>query len=145
MEITVRPIQKSDYPAAAAIWRDVLDIINATDESVAETYEQMARDENYATFVAKAQGKVVGLVTAVKVLAVGHPGGYVKMNGLGVIGEYRHQGIGKLLMDRVEEWAVKQGAPYVGLASGIRRTDAHAFYEHIGYQKTSFWFRKNIK
>ena len=116
MEITVRPIQKSDYPAAAAIWRDVLDIINATDESVAETYEQMARDENYATFVARAQGRVVGLVTAVKVLAVGHPGGYVKMNGLGVIGEY----VGKIFLEtkRRPRYIVSErtdGAPGAGV------------------------------
>ena len=123
----------------------MLDIINATDESITETYEQMARDENYVTFVAQTQGKVIGLVTAVKVLAIGHPGSYVKMNGLGVISEYRRRGIGKLLMERAESWAAQQGAPYVGLASGIRRTDAHAFYERIGYSKTSFWFRRNIK
>ena len=145
MTIVIRKIRQSDYQAAAALWREVLGIRNATDESVRETYELMKHDDRYVTFVAEADGKIVGLAAAVKVLAIGHPGGYVKMNGIGVMPEYRRQGIGKKLMERVEQFAVEQGAPYVGLASGISRVEAHAFYGSIGYQKTSYWFRKSLE
>ncbi|MBR5345064.1 MAG: GNAT family N-acetyltransferase [Clostridia bacterium] len=144
-EITIREIRESDYSQVAAIWRDVLDLPNATDEIVSETYEQMKQDSNYRTFVAEADGRIVGLAAAVKVLAIGHPGGYVKMNGLGVLPAYRKQGIGRMLLERVEQMASEMGAPYVGLASGIRRTEAHVFYEHMGYRKTSWWFRKNLE
>ena len=144
-KVSVRRIMKSDYAAVAAIWRDVLDIRNATEEHVAGIYEQMALNDGYCTFVADADGTVVGLAAAVRVLAIGHPGGYVKMNGLGVLPEYRQKGIGRQLMNRVERWAVEQGAPYIGLASGIRREDAHEFYERLGYRKTSYWFRKNLQ
>ena len=144
MTIVIRKIRQSDYAAVAVIWREVLDIRNATDEHVTETYEAMRDDDCYVTFVAEADGSIVGLATAVKVLAIGHPGGYVKMNGIGVLPEYRRQGIGKRLMEQVEQFAVEQGAPYVGLASGINRVEAHAFYGNSGYQKTSFWFRKSL-
>ena len=143
-EITIRDIRESDYSQVAAIWRDVLDLPNATDEIVSETYEQMKQDSNYRTFVAEADGQIVGLAAAVKVLAIGHPGGYVKMNGLGVLPVYRKRGIGRMLLERVEQMAAEIGAPYVGLASGIHRTEAHAFYERMGYRKTSWWFRKNL-
>ena len=144
MSITIREIRRSDYEQAAAIWRHVLDIENATVESVTETYRGMETNGDYCTYVAEADGKVVGLAAAVKVLAVGHPGGYVKMNGIGVIPEYRGRGIGKMLMERIERMAVESGAPYIGLASGLRRTDAHAFYRKLGYRETSYWFRKNL-
>ena len=145
MKIVIRKISQSDVQAAAAIWREVLDVRNATDEIVAETDSVMEHDDRYITFVAEADGKIAGLAAAVKVLAIGHPGGYVKMNGIGVLPEYRGQGIGKQLMEHVERVAVEQGAPYVGLASGISRAEAHAFYEHIGYRKTSYWFRKSLE
>ena len=145
MKTVIRRISQRDIQAAAAIWREVLDVRNATDENVTETYEIMKHDDRYVTFVAEADGKIVGLAAAVKVLAIGHPGGYVKMNGIGVLPEYRHQGIGKQLMEHVERFAVEQGAPYVGLASGINRAEAHAFYERIGYRKTSYWFRKSLE
>ena len=144
MKTVIRKIRQSDYAAVAVIWREVLDIRNATDEHVTETYEAMRDDDCYVTFVAEAGGSIVGLATAVKVLAIGHPGGYVKMNGIGVLPEYRRQGIGKRLMEQVEQFAVEQGAPYVGLASGINRVEAHAFYGNSGYKKTSFWFRKSL-
>ena len=145
MKIVIRKIRPCDYAAVAVIWREVLDIRNATDEHVTETYEAMRDDDRYITFVAEADGMIVGLAAAVKVLAIGHPGGYVKMNGIGVLPEYRHQGIGKKLMEHVEHFALEQGAPYVGLASGINRVEAHAFYGNSGYQKTSYWFRKRLE
>ena len=89
--VSVRCIARSDYAAAAAIWRDVPDVRNATEEQVPQVYEQMASNDRYCTFVAEADGKVVGL------------------------------------------------------ASGIRREKAHDFYEHPGYRKTSYWFRKNLQ
>ena len=89
-------------------------------------------------------GEVVGLVTTVFSYAVGHPNGYVKINGLGVRQEYRRKGIGKALLEAAERVAIDSGAPYIGLASGFAREEAHAFYEHNGYQKTSYWFRKRL-
>ena len=142
--ISIRRITKGDFTAVALMWRDLLDILNASEEHVTKVYEQMFQDGCYCTFVADVNGKVVGFVTAVKVLAVGHPGGYVKMNGLCVLPEYRHRGIGRKLMTQIESWAVEQGAPYLGLASGLQRKDAHDFYAHLGYQKTSYWFRKKL-
>ena len=145
MKTVIRKICQRDYAAVAVIWREVLDVRNATDENVAETYSIMEHDDRYVTFVAEADGKIVGLAAAVKVLAIGHPGGYVKMNGIGVLPAYRGQGIGKQLMEHVERFAAEQGALYVGLASGISRAEAHAFYERIGYRKTSYWFRKSLE
>jgi GNAT superfamily N-acetyltransferase len=66
------------------------------------------------------------------------------MNGLGVLPEFQRHGIGRMLMERVEKLAKERGADAIGLASGIRRTGAHEFYERIGYNKTSYWFRKRI-
>lgn len=144
MDIAIREIESKDYPAVAAIWRDVLEIPSATDEVTAKTYEQMKRDSRYHTFVAEADGRIAGLVTAVEVIAIGYPNGYIKMNGLGVLPEFQRQGIGRMLMERVEKLAAERGADAIGLASGFKRTGAHGFYERMGYSKTSYWFRKRM-
>ena len=141
--IEIRAIQKKDYPEVARIWREVLDI-PVTDECLAETYAKMGQDNRYATFVAESDGRVVGLVTTVVCLAIGHPDGYTKINGLGVLPEYRGKGIGRMLLEKTQEIAVENGTGYLGLASGLQRETAHTFYEHMGYQKTSYWFRKRL-
>ena len=141
--VEIRMIQEKDYPEVADIWRNVLDV-PVTDECLSETYAKMSGDDRYSTFVAEADGRIVGLVTMVTAMAIGHPGGYTKINGLGVLPEYRGMGIGGMLLKRAEDAAMENGTRYVGLASGFKREEAHAFYERMGYQKTSYWFRKSL-
>lgn len=144
MDVVIREMERKDYGPIAAIWRDVLGYLSETEETVAKTCEKMKGDPRYCTFVAAVNDKVVGLVTTVETLAMGQPNGYMKVNGLAVLPEFQHRGIGKMLMERVERLAGEREISLIGLASGFRRTDAHEFYEHLGYQKLSFWFRKTI-
>ncbi len=51
-------------------------------------------------------------------MAIGYPNGYIKMNGLGALPEYRRHGIGRMLMERAEKLAAESGADAIGLASG---------------------------
>ena len=145
MNIVIREIENKDYASVAAIWRDVLGFLSATDETVTGIYEKMKSDSRYCTFVADVNGDVVGFATAVETLAIDHPNGYIKMNGLAVLPEFQNRGIGKMLMERVEKLAGERNNSAIGLASGFQRTGAHEFYEHLGYKKTSFWFRKNFE
>ena len=143
IKVTIREIEQKDYPAVATIWRKVLDV-PATDVDLKKTYEKMKGDDRYHTLIAEVDGETVGLVTTVFSHAVGHPNGYVKINGLGVRQEYRRKGIGKALLEAAERVAIDSGATYIALASGFAREEAHAFYERSGYQKTSYWFRKRL-
>lgn len=145
MNIVIRKMESKDYQSVAAIWRDVLGFMQVTDENVIATYEKMKSDNRYCTFVADVKGDVVGFVTTVESLAIPYPNGYIKMNGLAVLPDFQHCGIGRMLMECVEKLADERNASCIGLASGFQRTSAHEFYEHLGYRKTSFWIRKDIK
>lgn len=143
IKVAIREIEKKDYPAVASIWREVLDV-PTTDDDLKKTYEKMKGNDRYHTLIAEVDGEAVGLVTTVFSYAVGHPNGYVKINGLGVRQEYRRKGIGKALLEAAERVTIESGVPYIALASGFAREEAHAFYENSGYQKTSYWFRKRL-
>ena len=144
MNIVIREIENEDYISIIAIWRGALGLLSATDENVAKTFEKMKGDSRYCTFVADVNGNVVGFVTTVETLAIDQPNGYMKVNGLAVLPEFQRCGIGKMLMERVEKLAIERNISLIGLASGFQRTGTHKFYEHLGYQKLSFWFRKRI-
>lgn len=88
--------------------------------------------------------KIVGFVTVVETLAIDQPNGYIKINGLAVLPEFQHCGVGKMLMECVEKLASERNISLIGLASGFQRTGAPEFYERLGYQKLSFYFRKRI-
>ena len=53
--------------------------------------------------------------------------------GIAVSSEYKRQGIGRALLQKVEHWASETGASGIRLVSGATRTDAHAFYRRCGY------------
>ena len=58
----------------------------------------------------------------------------------------RGSGVGKMMMIAAEAWAKDHGFTSVALTSRISRSDAHGFYEAIGYQMmaTSHLFRKML-
>lgn len=53
--------------------------------------------------------------------------------GLAVDSNFQGQGIGKKLMNSIEEYALKNNISYIRLNSNVRRSEAHKFYESIGY------------
>jgi GNAT superfamily N-acetyltransferase len=61
-----------------------------------------------------------------------------------VAGDARDHGIGRLLVDAVEEWCRAQGCALVEVTSNDRRAEAHAFYRHLGYERSSIRFFKKL-
>ena len=70
----------------------------------------------------------------------------VLIEGLVVEQQHRGRGIGRQLLGHVEEWARASGCALVRLRSTDARTEAHKFYEHLGYRKikTQFSFAKAV-
>jgi GNAT superfamily N-acetyltransferase len=54
--------------------------------------------------------------------------------------EHRSKGYGKRLLDWLLEQAKKEDCQYLELDSGVKRVDAHRFYEREGMGKTAFHF-----
>ncbi len=140
----IREIRPEDCAAVAGFWRDCLDVPAATDESVRGTLDRMRSDDRYFTYVAEEDGRVVGFITCVEVLSFDDPDGYVKINGLAVLPEYRGRGIGTRLVARAEQTARERGSDSVGVASVFKRTRTHELYERLGYRRSAYWFHKDV-
>lgn len=56
----------------------------------------------------------------------------------------RNQRVGAAMMAEAERILRNDGAGLLEVTSNMRRTDAHRFYEKLGYQKTSFRFAKEL-
>jgi ribosomal protein S18 acetylase RimI-like enzyme len=58
--------------------------------------------------------------------------------------EYRNRGIGRMLLNEIEEIAKKHGCKRLELDSAFHRTIAHEFYERSGFEKRAYLFSKEI-
>lgn len=59
--------------------------------------------------------------------------------------DFRAQGIGKLLMHKVEEVARERKSNSIQLNSNKRRVRAHEFYKRLGFSEVSLKFEKILK
>ncbi len=69
-----------------------------------------------------------------------------ELGGLIVDERYRGRRIGELLVAAAEAWARENGFPTIIVHSNVLRTDAHRFYQRLGYAivKAQQYFHKEI-
>ena len=53
--------------------------------------------------------------------------------GLAVNPDFQGRGIGRKLMNKLEDYTVENNISFIRLNSAMKREEAHKFYEHIGY------------
>ena len=100
---------------------------------------------DHAVYVACLAGKVAGWID-VSVTHHLQSDPRAEIGGLVVSSKVRSRGIGRLLVARAEQWAVKRGLQSVVVRSQIAREAAHNFYLREGYArtKTSAVFTKQL-
>jgi GNAT superfamily N-acetyltransferase len=94
--------------------------------------------------VATLDKRVVGLIGRHLMVTVHRAAPVGRIPILVVDSEVRGQNIGRLLVDAVEQWCRDQGCKLIEVTSNERRTAAHAFYRHLGYERTSLRFFKKL-
>jgi GNAT superfamily N-acetyltransferase len=60
---------------------------------------------------------------------------HCEINGLVIDQDHRGMGIGKLLVDKIKQWAREKNNSKIGLHCNVKRTEAHLFYEHLGFEE----------
>lgn len=144
MEINIREIEKCDYAGVMDIGNNELNC-NHSMEDYNIHYNRIKNDERYKTFVALDNDEVVGFISSVYSYEIGREVGFMHIVGLAVKNDRQNQGIGTKLLEYMENYARSRGISSIVLNSGVQRVDAHAFYEHKGYDKKSWCFNKALK
>ena len=128
----IRSAQTTDAPSIAALCGQLG--YPAGEQTVARRLERLLGDDRHAVLVAEGpDGEVAGWVHVCKrLLVLAEP--QAAIEGVVVEETCRRQGIGRLLMERAEQWARTRGCTAIGLRSNVERQAAHLFYEGIGYR-----------
>jgi len=65
----------------------------------------------------------------------------VEIEGFIVTRRHRRNGVGSLLLEKMEEWATSHGISEISLGTNIKRKSAHTFYYKRGFHKTKVHYR----
>ncbi|HKP33811.1 MAG TPA: GNAT family N-acetyltransferase [Sphingomicrobium sp.] len=93
--------------------------------------------------VATLDKQVVGLIGMHRTVTIHRDAPLGRITILVVTKAAQGTNLGRLLVEAAEDWCRKKGCKLVEVTSNDRRAAAHAFYRHMGYERSSIrFFRK---
>jgi len=143
--ITIREYVSSDLELLTELMEDL-----GSPSSVGDMENRMKLIEsnpNYFTFVATLNDKVVGMIGVRLNFTYTSNKIKTQISALVTKEEYQGQGVGKALINYIEDWTKSRGSDFLYLTSGIKeeRVNAHEFYKKNGFEITGYRFVKRLK
>lgn len=135
-----RLARKADVAAIVATYAE--DILGRDRETTAAkldpgylaAWEAIESDPNNEIVVAEIEGTVVGSLQVTYTPSLSYGGGWrATFENVHVVASFRNRGIGRLLVEHAIARARHRGCIRVQLTSNKVRTDAHRFYERLGF------------
>ncbi|MCB8902558.1 MULTISPECIES: GNAT family N-acetyltransferase [unclassified Streptomyces] len=148
-DLEIRPATAEDLEAIVAMLAD--DPLGVQRESPDDlgpylvAFELLANDPQQHLVVAVREGKVVGTLQLTIIPGLSRRGATRSIiEGVRIHAEERGSGLGTLLIEWAVEESGRQGCRLVQLTSDVTRTDAHRFYERLGFEASHLGFKKNL-
>ncbi|HET9426884.1 MAG TPA: GNAT family N-acetyltransferase [Allosphingosinicella sp.] len=94
--------------------------------------------------VARLGDELVGLITWHVTPVLHRPQPVGRITYLAVAEKVRRQGVGRRLVEAAEARLYEQGCGDIEVTSNIKLTTAHKFYRTLGFERTSYRFRKAL-
>ena len=133
METIVRPAAQDDAVAIAALLGELGYPTEV--ERVAARIERALQTNADAVLVVTRR-EAVCACASMHLLPLFHRDGFLaRITSFVVTRSEQRRGVGSALHAACEAFAREHGAERLEVTSGDRRVDAHAFYEHAGYER----------
>ena len=140
-EPKIRDAKPGDAPRLVELVR-LLD--KEIDQKSLRTNLRLLKEAGETPLVATLGREVVGLCGVSAQVMVHRAAPIGRISPLVVAEEAQGHGIGRMLVEAAETWMRKKGCNLVEVTSNDRRSEAHAFYRHMGYERTSIRFAKKL-
>lgn len=159
MEIRVRTATAGDYDPLCELF-DEIDALHRGNlphifqepggaAREPEYYSELITDDDAALLVAEAGEELAGFVQVfvreAPALPVFVPRRFAVVDGIVVRSGFQNHGIGRRLMEKVQEWAISKEATSIELNVYEFNEAAISFYERLGYQTVSRKMSKELK
>lgn len=148
-DLEIRPATAEDLPDIVAMLAD--DPLGAQRESPDDltpytaAFERLAQDPNQHLVVAVRGSKVVGTLQLTIIPGLSRRGSTRSIiEGVRIHAEERSSGLGTQFIEWAVEESRRQDCQLVQLTSDATRTDAHRFYERLGFEASHLGFKLSL-
>ncbi|MFF8599232.1 GNAT family N-acetyltransferase [Streptomyces sp. NPDC015232] len=148
-DLEIRPARRDDLPAIVAMLAD--DPLGAQRESPDDltpytaAFDRLAGDPHQHLVVAERGGRVVGTLQLTIIPGLSRRGTTRSIiEGVRIHAEERGGGLGGRLVEWAIEESRRQDCGLVQLTSDVTRTDAHRFYERLGFEPSHIGFKLSL-
>ncbi|MFB6985949.1 GNAT family N-acetyltransferase [Streptomyces sp. NPDC056230] len=142
----LRTATRADLPAVLALLADEERVVDPASVVVDETYERafaaIESDPRNEMLVLVEEETVVGCLQATYIPGLGkHGEERALIEAVRIRADRRGGGLGRELMKQAVDRARLRGCGLMQLTSNKRRTDAHRFYESLGFARSHEGFK----
>ena len=151
MNTNFRVASSDDLPAIVRLLADDFlgqqreDLSEPLNENYIKAFREIEADPNNELIVAELDGKVIGTLQLVVTPSLSYRGSKRSIvESVRVDSSLRGKGIGREMMLWAIERAKQRGCVSMHLTSHNDRTDAHRFYESLGFSKSHTGMKKAL-
>lgn len=135
----IKKLKAEDIAELLELYNALIPFEKSIDKSL-EIYKKMLTDENYLLLVAKENNVVLGSALGICCNGLAVP--FLVIEDVIVKEGVRGKGIGRKLLESLDEFAKEKQCAYAILVSSGFRKEAHKFYENVGFTDSVQGFRK---
>ncbi len=140
---TIRLAQQSDAFDLAAFFPLLGHPMSPT--SIVERWLQWESAGSSAWVAEDFDGNLLGVITTHQMIVLHRDFAVGRITSLLVAPTARGMGIGRALVGNAERELMGSGCTLIEVTSNFRFEQAHSFYEHLGYEKTSVRLAKKVE
>lgn len=142
-DYTLRPAVPADAAELARLFTELGHPCTAA--AIEARWASWSAAGNTALVAQGVDGGLLGVATLHRTDVLHRPRPVGRISALVVDARWRGAGIGRALVAACEREHRERGCGLLEVTSNLRRAEAHAFYERLGYDRTSYRFAKSVQ
>jgi GNAT superfamily N-acetyltransferase len=139
----IRQARESDYAEMMVLYDQFVGSERYS-KHTNDSYQKVLKNQQNVVFVAEIDKKIGGFASFSIRDVIRYPRPIAELDELFVSSEKRQKGVGKLLLQAVEQKARELHCYRLFIESSYDHTVAHSFYEALGYTNYGYHFIKNL-
>lgn len=132
--VSIDKLYSEDLKGLKLLYEDAFEGSVTDLDQLTRTFAEIKDSPDYIVLCAKREGEIVGSVLGIVCKELfGQCRPFMVLEDVAVLNSCRRQGIGRLLLTGIEEYAQKNQCTMILFVSSEHRTGAHKLYESLGY------------